>query len=316
MIKNNPIDLSTKTRAFILRVIGASLFAVGLIAAFFGPLEMYVFTMFSEGGRFYYEGFQFGSFMFGNLAAQIMGYYFIAALLMPLGYGTFKLRSWAHHLSLATLQFWMAGGIPLICAFFFVLISSKQPSIPLVILAAILLGSLYLLLPTQVRRFYNHPETLSLFNVNKPDRSWIESIPIPLLTVSLISIFFILILHTQIYFNGLFPLFGKWITGLNGIILLDISILGLILLVFGMLRSQLWAWWLGMIYYCLMTLTYIFTLLTSSWMDILSALNLPPYELDFLVGMPLHGAYFIFLAGPPFILTIYQIIRARKHVLR
>ena len=196
------------------------------------------------------------------------------------------------------------------------LISSKEPSIPLVILVAVLLGALYLLLPVLVRRFYNHPETIALFKSTESDRTGIESIPIPLLTVSLISIFFILILHTQIYFNGLFPLFGKWITGLNGIILLDISILGLILLVFGMLRSQLWAWWLGMIYYCLMTLTYIFTLLTSSWMDILSALNLPPYELDFLVGMPLHGAYFIFLAGPPFILTIYQIIRARKHVLR
>ena len=114
MIKNNPIDLSTKTRTILLRVIGVSLLAVGLIAAFFGPLEMYVFTMFSEGGRFHYEGFQFGSFMFGNLAAQIMGYYFIAALLIPLGYGTFKLRSWAHHLSLAVMQFWMAGGIPLI----------------------------------------------------------------------------------------------------------------------------------------------------------------------------------------------------------
>jgi hypothetical protein len=309
--------LSTKenlnTRRILLKLIGLVLLFIGALAAFFGPLEMYVFTMFSEGGRFHYEGFRFGSLMFGNLAAQIMGYYFIAALLIPLGYGTFKLRNWARHLSLAVMQFWVVGGIPLICAFFFVLISSKQPSIPFAILVAVLLGALYLLLPTLVRRFYYHPETISLFNVNEPDRSWIESIPIPLLTVSLISVFFILILHTQIYFNGLFPLFGKWITGLNGIILLDISILGLILLVFGMLRSQPWAWWLGMIYYCLMTLTYISTLLTSSWMDILSALNLPPYELGFLVGMPLHGAYFIFLAGPPFILTIYMIIRSRKH---
>ena len=40
---------------------------------------MYCFYLFSEGGRFHYEGFGFGSFMFGNIASQIVGYYLIAA---------------------------------------------------------------------------------------------------------------------------------------------------------------------------------------------------------------------------------------------
>lgn len=200
MEKEKTSKISSTIRKNILVLIGIGLLAIGATAAFFGPMEMHVFTMFSEGGQFHYEGFRFGSFMFGNLAAQIIGYYFIAALLLPLGYGTLRLRGWARHLTLALLQFWVAGGIPLICAFFFVLISSKQPSIPFAILVAVLLGALYLLMPVLVRRLNYHPETISLFNVNEPDRSWIKSIPIPMLTVSLISIFFILILNTQIYF--------------------------------------------------------------------------------------------------------------------
>ena len=109
--------------------------------AFIGPLEMYCFYLFSEGGRFHYEGFGFGSFMFANIAAQIVGYYLIALVAIPLGYGHVKrLRwartlsltngassrvriqegyghvkrlRWARTLSLTLLGFWLVAGIPL-----------------------------------------------------------------------------------------------------------------------------------------------------------------------------------------------------------
>jgi hypothetical protein len=42
--------------------------------------------LFSEGGSFSYEGFGFGSFMFGNIASQVIGYYLIAAVLIVVGY--------------------------------------------------------------------------------------------------------------------------------------------------------------------------------------------------------------------------------------
>src|SRR5512137_3172380 len=73
----------------VLSLLGGT--AVGAL----GPLEMYCFYLFSEGGRFHYEGFGFGSFMFGNIASQIVGYYLIAAMLIPLGYGHLKVRRWA-----------------------------------------------------------------------------------------------------------------------------------------------------------------------------------------------------------------------------
>ena len=44
-------------RSLILVFIGVVLLLLGLAAAFLGPVEMYCFYLFSEGGRFHYEGF-------------------------------------------------------------------------------------------------------------------------------------------------------------------------------------------------------------------------------------------------------------------
>ena len=92
-----------KDRSLILAAIGIPLLSVGIVAAFMGPIEMYCFYLFSEGGRFHYEGFGFGSFMFGNIASQIIGYYLIAFVCIPLGYGHLKKRRWARTLALTAL---------------------------------------------------------------------------------------------------------------------------------------------------------------------------------------------------------------------
>ena len=55
-----------KDRKTVIVLIGVFFLSVGILAAFLGPLEIYVFYWFSEGGRFYYPGFGFGSFMFGT----------------------------------------------------------------------------------------------------------------------------------------------------------------------------------------------------------------------------------------------------------
>ncbi len=48
-----------RDRTQILVAIGVFLLLIGLAAALLGPLEMYCFYLFSEGGRFHYEGFGF-----------------------------------------------------------------------------------------------------------------------------------------------------------------------------------------------------------------------------------------------------------------
>jgi hypothetical protein len=312
-LKAKDTSLSEKRSRLILRIIGLATFTIGLIAAFLGPAEIYCFYLFSEGGIFHYEGFRFGSFMFGNLAAQIMGYYFIAAVLIPIGYGTVKLKSWARHLTLAVLRFWVVGGIPLIFAFLFVLLASKELSLLVVVITSLLLLAAYFLLPWFANRFYESQKTRLIFKPEEIGGTWIEKTPIPILGLSYIFSFFILVLHTQIFFNGIFPLFGIWITGLQGIIAISISFLLLSFILWGMIQAKVWAWRGMLVYFCMMSFSYIITLLRSSWNEILAVLNLPTFELELLQGIPLQGYHFALFIAFPFLLTIWLIIRARTY---
>ena len=126
----NTSNLDYTDRARLIAVIGVLLLLVGIAVGFLGPLEMYCFYLFSDGGRFHYEGFGWGSFMFGNIASQIIGYYLIAAMSIPLGYGHLKIRRWARTLSLTLLSSWLVVGAPLIVVVFFILAGSKDLSLP------------------------------------------------------------------------------------------------------------------------------------------------------------------------------------------
>jgi multisubunit Na+/H+ antiporter MnhB subunit len=127
-------DAVYRDRRPILAVIGCLLLLIGIAAALLGPAEMYCFYLFSEGSRFHYEGFGFGSFMFGNIASQIVGYYLIAIVLIPLGYGHLKVRRWARTLALTLVGFWLVVGVPLIVVFAFVAVTSKDLSLAVVLI--------------------------------------------------------------------------------------------------------------------------------------------------------------------------------------
>ena len=98
----------------MITIFGVLLLLTGMAAGLLAPIEMYCFYLFSTGGRFHYDGFGFGSFMFANIAAQIIGYYLIAAVFIPLGVGHIKKRRWVSTLSLALLWSWLVIGAPVI----------------------------------------------------------------------------------------------------------------------------------------------------------------------------------------------------------
>ncbi len=304
-------SMNYRDRTLILRITGALLLLIGGAAAFLGPAEMYCFYLFSEGGRFHYEGFGFGSFMFGNLASQILGYYFVAVTLIPLGYGHLRVRRWARPLAQALLWFWIVAGVPLIVAFLFVLLSAKDLSLPAALIVSAVLGVSYPALPGLLIRFYRSKNVRLTFENRDPKTCWIERLPVPILTLSALFSFYVVVLHVLISFNGVFPLFGAWVNELQGIVLLDISILCLVGLTWGTLGLRKWAWWGALLYFGLMTVSWMITLVSSSWSDILTTMDFPPFEMELLQGLPLQGVHFAVLVGIPLVLTLGAIIRAK-----
>ena len=296
----------------LLYAIGMALMAIGAIAAIYGPVEFYSFYLFSEGGRFYYEGFGFGSLMFAIIAWQIVAYYLIALVFIPLGYAHIRLRSWARTLSLTLLWCWLVLGIPLL-VFGITLFSFKDLPPIFALVVVIVLGFSYLLLPWLLIRFYQSEKVIQAFESRETNVTWIETIPIPVLVLSVLSIGYVIALHLPIFFNGLFPFFGMWFTGLEGIFINEIFILSLVLLIWGILRSKKWAWWGSLIYFGLLTFTIIITLLKTSYSELLSLMKFPPREMEILQGMPLQGYHFVIIFGIPLLLTMGVVLSSKRH---
>jgi MFS family permease len=311
MVKGSNAD--HKDRRLILAVIGALLLLLGLAVGLIAPVEMYCFYLFSEGGRFQYEGFRFGSFMFGNIAGQIVGYYLIAALCIPLGYGHLRLRRWARTLVLTLCGCWLVVGAPLTLVFLFILFASKEISLVAALLAVLLVGASYPALPMLLRRFYQGRNVRLTFEARDPNPHWIERFPIPVLVLGFLFAFYAIVLHVPIFFNGLFPLFGTWLTDLPGIWASSVSIACLVGLTWGIFEQKAWAWWGSLVYLTLLTLSAVGTFATSRYLTLLSKMNLPPKEVDILDGLPLHGIHFAGFIGVPLVLTLGLLIRSKRH---
>ena len=302
-----------KDRRPVLTVIGILLLLVGIAAAFLGPVEMYCFYLFSEGGRFHYEGFGFGSFMFGNIACQIIGYYTIAILCVPLGYGHLKMRRWVRTLSLTLLWFWLVVGMPLIIVLFLILVTAKDLSLAAVLIAVVLLALSYLAAPGLFIQFYRGRNVRLTFENQDPQSYWIEKLPIPVLVLCSLYAFYSIVLHIPIFFNGVFPLFGIFLSEIQGILLLDVSIVYLVFLIWGTLRLRTWSWWGSLIYFGLATFSSILTLVQSSYSDILAAMDFPAKEIEFLQNVPIQGSHLAAFIGVPLLLTVGAIILSKRH---
>jgi hypothetical protein len=305
-----------KDRTPILVLFGVVLLLVGVAVAFIAPLELYCFYLFSEGGRFHYEGFGFGSFMFANIASQILGYYLIAALAIPLGYGHVRRLRWARPLSLALLGFWLVAGIPLLVAFLFVLVTSKGVTIFTGSLVVVILALSYTVIPAWLIRFYRSRDVRLTFERHDPGSYWIESIPLPVLVVCSLLSFTIVVLHILILFNSVFPFFHTLLFDFQGLLLIDLSVMALVGLIWGALRLRPWAWWGSLLYWSFLTFSSIAAVSRSSLADILSRMKFAPLEMEALRGMPLHGVHFAVLAGIPLLVTWGLIVYSRRYFSR
>jgi hypothetical protein len=301
-----------KDRRLILVAIGLLLLLVGVAAALFGPAEMYCFYLFSEGGRFHYDGFGFGSFMFGNIACQIVGYYVIAVLLIPLGYGHLRRRRWARTLSLTLLWSWLVLGVPLTIVFLFMLFSVKELSVVAGLAILVVVGLSYPALPALLIWFYRSRDVRLTFETGDPKSYWTEKLPLPVLVLCFLQAFYAVALHIPILFRGVFPLFGVLLSDLAGILVSDVLIMGLILLIWGTLRQRVWAWWGSLAFFCALAVSTIWTLSGASLSDILALMNFPPTETKALQNLPFQGYHFAAFLGLPLLLSLAVVAFSRR----
>jgi hypothetical protein len=292
---------------------GVPLILVGVVAAFMGPVEMYCFYLFSEGGPFYYEGFGFGSFMFGNIATQIPGYYVIAALAIPLGYAHLRLRRWGRPLAQILIGSWLVVGAPLALLFFLILVTAKDLPLGAVLVTIALLPLSYPLVPLFLLRFYRSRDVEQTFAAHDAKVHWLERQPLAVAVLCFLYLFYAVVLHVPILFNGIFPFFGILFYGLEGIVLLTVTILTLVCLLWGTVQRRPWAWWAAILFFGALTGSTILTFSSTSFAQILDGMRFAPTEMEMLQNVPLQGYHLAAFLGLPLVLTLVAILRARSY---
>lgn len=309
-----------KLTLYFLRTVGVALILVGVVAAYYGPLEIFVFYLFSEGGRFYYDGFGMGSFWFAALVVQNIGYYVIAALFIPVGVGHVKLRRWALTLTQLYIWFWLGAGIllfgDLILLMPSVLRLDLNQDVLLLQLVTVGVSSLFflVLLPILALWLYKRENVKSAFEERDSNRYWTERYPFPLLALLLLYIIMIVAMHTAIFFQGLFPMFGQILLGRPAAYIIALCILILGILIYGTVQLKKWAWWSSLVYVSLLTVSSVMSFSGHRFYDIIVMMNLPAYEMELIDKMVvLHDYPLVGLFAAPLLITLGLVIYSRRY---
>jgi hypothetical protein len=281
------------------------------MAAALGPAELFIFRWFAPGGRFAYDGFNFGSFMFASMTAQILGYYTIAAVFIPLGIGHLTLKRWVRPLALGLFGFWLVLGLPLILIVMAIALGSKELPLAVALLFALVLLACYFVLPWVFLRFYRSSGLRQVLEAGEPEPHWLESVPVVNLVVAFVLIFIAIMLHVAVLLNGVFPLFGRFVYGLPGALLLDFLAWSLVTLAWGAVRRWRWAWWGALALCAALAVSVIWSFWATSYFELLAGMQIPSAELEFLDGVPAQGWHFALFLGLPLLATLGLVVFAR-----
>jgi len=303
-----------------LRIIGVLLIIVGLIAAYYGPLEIFVFYLFSKGGRFHYDGFGIGSFWFAALVVQNIGYYIIASLFIPVGIGHVKLRRWALTLTQLYIWFWLGAGILLVGNLIVLIPSALKLEISrdVLFVRLFIIGvssfTFLILLPVLALWFYKSEKLRSVFEEHDSNRYWTERYPFPLLALLLLFVTMVTGMHIAIFFQSLFPMFRQIMLGRQSVYIISLCILILGILIYGTVRLEIWAWWGSLIYVSLLTISSVMSFSRHGFSDIILMMNLPTYEMEFLDKLTLlHDYHLVGLIAVPLLITLGLIIYSKRY---
>jgi len=318
-----PVRCSEQMQKLIpifLRIVGVVLIVVGIVAAYYGPLEIFVFYLFSEGGRFHYDGFGIGSFWFAALVVQNIGYYVIAALFIPVGIGHVKLRRWVLTLTQLYIWFWLGAGI-LFFGNFVLLIPSifkLSPHRDVLFLQLVTIGVssfiVLIMLPVLAFWFYKSKKVKSAFKEHDSNSYWTERYPFSLLALLLLFVIMIIVMHIAIFFQSLFPMFGQIMLGRQSVYIIALCILVLGILIYGTVRLKIWAWWGSLVYVSLLTISSVMSFSRHSFYDIILMMNLPAYEMEFLDKMTLlHDYHLVGLFTAPLLIILGLVIYSKRY---
>ncbi len=128
------------------------------------------------------------------------------------------------------------------------------------------------------------------------------------LNLSIGSIWFwiILGLPVMIFNNGLFPLFGKFLTGHSGIFVYGFLIILMTLFIYGLFKRIHISCIISVVFFGLLLISATITILNYDFISIIELMDLPKLEYDIFIKLPVKAFYLLIPVA--YILTVSLII--------
>jgi hypothetical protein len=109
-----------------------------------------------------------------------------------------------------------------------------------------------------------------------------------------------------------FPLFGRLLTGVAGIVAIDAVMLLLGAVTWGLLRMQRWAWWGALLTWGGVTLSSLLTASRTTLWELLIAMDLPDRELEWFQEVPFRHDPVGLLVMVPLVMVLAGIVLAGR----
>ena len=292
---------------------------VGIVAAYYGPLEIQCFYLFSEGGPFFYPGFAIGSLWFGLLAVHNLAYYLAGRAAAAGGHRQPRDAALGFDPVPALCLVWLGLGLCLFVGFLVLVPAGLKlgpdPALTAtrMVISAGFAFAILVLAPLALLWFYTRRKVVAVFEQSDPNRYWTEKYPFPLLVLLFVYGLYLIAWHVAIFFQGMFPLFGQLVLGRQAAYLISLCIVLLLGLMYGVGKINLWAWWASLAYFGLLTLSAVMTFAYYSLNDLINLMNLPEYEIEFLADAAVLGDFRILaLTIVPLLGTLGLIVYTRR----
>ena len=245
-----------------------------------------------------------GGLPVGSTVLSVASYALAAIGLITLGAGSIRARRWARALTLILSWIWLVLGslgtialtVLLPNAFmsgFTAAAASNPEALPRGVIAVILTvvivvcAVFMVVLPIVFLVFYRRKDVEETVKHRDPRVRWTDRCPLPVLALSLLfmsgGVYYLLISVTI----PLFPLFGRYLTGLPaGICLVLLAMLDGFL-AYSLFRLHLTAWWIAVVAVALRWASAIVTFRRADLLEAYSKMGMPQQQLQVMSANPI-----------------------------
>jgi len=230
-----------------------------------------------------------------NIQMMVPGlvlYLALAVAFIWLGIGLVRARRWAWTLTVVLSWLWLIIGVPGFVIFVFFIgpmtAFAEQGKVPreammamLIFLGAVM-ACIYILLPAVFLFFCHHESVRATCQRRDPKIRWTDRCPMPVLALSIILALSVASMTGVVAYGPVMPLFGVFLSGAAGAVVIVLIALLLAYLAWGTYRLQMAAWWGTLLVGIAGTVNMVLVFSRTDLMELYEKTGMPADQLEMM----------------------------------